>query len=173
MAKQTILAGSGVFWNDEKNKINSNFSELYTFRGALVKQTVGQALNNHSSIEIINFNAEEYDTDSFHDNVTNNSRLTIPAGVSKVRLIGAIGFSAVFSANAKVRISKNGVAGVIGLCSEDFPSGGYTNPHYCIGSAVVEVVEGDYFELTIYKSANGTTDTNYTWFAIEVVEAGL
>ena len=33
MAKETILGGSSVVWGDEKVKINSNFTELYTDKG--------------------------------------------------------------------------------------------------------------------------------------------
>jgi len=29
MAQQEILGGSGVYWGDEKVKINANFTELY------------------------------------------------------------------------------------------------------------------------------------------------
>lgn len=46
-----------------------------TFSGALVKHTSVQSISGHTTI---NYGAEEYDTDSYHDNSTNSSRLTVP-----------------------------------------------------------------------------------------------
>jgi hypothetical protein len=38
-------------------------------------QTVGTG-----AFDVVTFNTEDYDTDGLHDNVTNNSRITIPTG---------------------------------------------------------------------------------------------
>src|SRR5437870_3646551 len=37
---------------------------------------------------VLNFDSESRDTDTFHDTVTNNSRLTVPAGLAGDYLVG-------------------------------------------------------------------------------------
>lgn len=47
------------------------------FSGAKVYNNGTQSVNSGAET-IINFGGEEYDTDTYHDNSTNNSRLTVP-----------------------------------------------------------------------------------------------
>jgi hypothetical protein len=49
------------------------------FQGALVKKSAAQTTANYSAGAVVAWDAETYDTDSAHDTVTNNSRITIPA----------------------------------------------------------------------------------------------
>jgi len=56
------------------------------FRGCSVYNDFNTTCGN-DAIVIINMNLESYDTDNFHDNVTNNSRITIPAGLGGYYLI--------------------------------------------------------------------------------------
>jgi hypothetical protein len=55
--------------------------------GARVYKTAAQSLSNGISAAI-NFDAERFDTDGFHDNVTANNKLTIPSGMGGKYLIG-------------------------------------------------------------------------------------
>jgi hypothetical protein len=54
-----------------------------SFRGALAKKTSDQTITTDG---FVTFDAEEYDTDSIHDNSTNNTRFTVPTGVTRVKL---------------------------------------------------------------------------------------
>lgn len=56
------------------------------FRGARVKKSVAQTDADYTTATAITWDAEDFDTDTLHDNVTNNSRFTIPAGVSYVEI---------------------------------------------------------------------------------------
>ena len=47
-----------------------------TFSGCRVYQSVLQTINTTATV--VNFGAELFDTNSYHDNATNNSRITIP-----------------------------------------------------------------------------------------------
>ena len=55
-------------------------------RGALAKKSADLTAQNLTTATAVAWPAEAYDTDSIHDLVTNNSRLTVPSGVSYVRL---------------------------------------------------------------------------------------
>jgi len=57
-----------------------------SFVGVRVVETTEQTL---SSNDVFAFGAEEFDTNDFHDNSTNNSRITIPSGLGGTYLIGA------------------------------------------------------------------------------------
>jgi hypothetical protein len=49
------------------------------FVGCSLYKTAVQSISNDTNT-IINWDAEYFDTDGFHSNVTNNSRITIPSG---------------------------------------------------------------------------------------------
>lgn len=135
------------------------------FQGALVKKTTAQSLLTLTTTTIT-FDAEEYDTSGFHDNVTNNSRLTVPAGVTKVRLSARLSRT---SQTGQVVLSmlKNGSGAAVGLAQIDTDTAG--TDHVTAQSAVLSVTAGDYFELQGY--VEGASDiTTESWFAIEVVE---
>src|SRR5690606_2517265 len=96
--------------------------------------------------------------------------LTVPAGVTKVRLTGNIEWQT-SPTSQLVEIRKNG-GGVIGGGSFIVRGdGGYSNQMRNIASAVLPVVSGDWFELTVFVSASGELRGMVrTWFALEVVE---
>jgi hypothetical protein len=50
-----------------------------TFVGCKLIRTTGQTIANNTATAL-QFDSESYDTDAFHSNVTNNSRITIPSG---------------------------------------------------------------------------------------------
>lgn len=142
------------------------------FKGAKVKLSGDLTSQNISGGVSIAFDAEDYDTDAFHDNVTNPSRLTVPAGVTRVRL----------SANAWIglatsdqwflgSITKNGVTDWDGLAIGiiDVTS---TNHYINLATGIVEVVEGDYFEFDIQTAGDTsvTIGASRTWFAMQAVE---
>ena len=58
------------------------------FIGASAYRTVSQNISNATETALT-FDAENYDTDSFHDNSTNNTRMTVPAGKAGRYLITA------------------------------------------------------------------------------------
>jgi hypothetical protein len=74
--------------------------------GVRVKRASGDvSLPTSGTPVAIPFDAEDDDTDGFHDNVTNNTRLTVPSGKAGVYEIVA---SALILANSDLRIRVNG-----------------------------------------------------------------
>lgn len=57
------------------------------FSGARVTHNTTQSIADVTATTVA-FNTERFDTDGYHDTVTNNSRLTIPTGLSGYYLIG-------------------------------------------------------------------------------------
>lgn len=113
---------------------------------------------------------EDYDTgyqgNPFHDNATNNSRMTVPANVTRVRLHALIGVSGA-TATIDVRLRKNG-ANMTPDHNERAPSG---QQRFHMDSGVVDVVEGDYFEVVeFHNSGTVTVRANDSLFEMEIVE---
>lgn len=71
------------------------------------KSSAGQSLSQNT-LTAITFDAEDFDTNSLHDNVTNNSRLTAPVA-GKYKITAHICWQGV-SSNVFIVIRKNGVA---------------------------------------------------------------
>ena len=139
-------------------------------RGALVKKSANQSISNGAD-NTLTFDQEEYDTDAIHDNSTNNERLTVPSGVTKVRLVGNVRWASNASGYRQIKFNKNG-ANFLGL-------GGVlqintaTSMDESISSPILEVTSGDYFELIVFQnsgSALNVLTSDFTYFAMEIVE---
>lgn len=139
-----------------------------TIKGALVKKTGTQALSANTTTEIA-FEAEEYDTDAFHDNVTNNTRLTVPSGVGLVRLSASMETTAIGGSDQGVLVLNKGGASVLGRFAKDVPG---TDCYVCAVSAILAVSPGDYFEATARTTDAETIQAvDNTWFQIEEIPA--
>jgi hypothetical protein len=134
---------------------------------ALVYNTAGQAHAANTTTALA-CDGEVVDTNGFHDTVTNNSRLTVPSGVTLVRLTGNQ-FGASVTGQNYSQISKNG-ATARGLPARDTDTGDIDCNN--LFSAPIEVTAGDYFEFTgFYATANTVPTSAANWFAIEEVPA--
>ena len=136
---------------------------------------VNQFNNCDSLIEFELTDQELFDTDAFHDTVTQNSRITIPAGVSFVEIFAQIEWEADTSETYRsVEIWEDG--GLMALTSRsrvqegaDSDTQGVTN---LISSGPIPVSEGSYYEIKVYNEAAAPLDiiNAATWFAIKVLE---
>lgn len=139
-------------------------------RGALVKRTAVQSITT-GAVNVVNFDAESYDTDSIHDTVTNNDRLVVPTGITKIRLF----------ANVKYAINSTGIRGLYvyknGVPSFDGSSLVFRNSVVTFGTqipmatTVLSVSGGDYFHLGAWQNSGGNLDIDATtWFAMELIQ---
>ena len=137
------------------------------FGGALVGSLADQAILNQTWTNII-FDAETYDTDAIHDNATNPTRLTVPAGWSHIRLDGNNEWVANSSGERIKRFMKNGADFVGSSWNRALARGTSEQP---ITSPVIEVVPGDYFEYMVWQSRGVTHNvvgpSNRTVFAMQ------
>lgn len=140
------------------------------FMGALVKKAADLTGQNLTASPVVTWDTEVYDTGDWHEGVTNPSRLTVPAGVTMVQATACIKLASV-SADQWVSavIRKNGAAFVGG--AQHIAEAGVTTPSICLQTGIVEVVEGDYFELGIQVESDTTADITAanSWLAIEKV----
>lgn len=145
------------------------------FRGVLTKRTTN--LTGITFPLVVPWEGVEYDTDGFW-NAGSATRITIPAGVQKVRLGAQITLPDNAVAHSVfVSIKKNGndYAGQhvshIRHGATGYPDNFYLLP---MGPAI-PVTAGDYFELhlnTTQTSLNAINTTDgVSWFALEVVQA--
>lgn len=159
--------------------VSYQYNEPSQFRGALVYAGSAETLTT-SAYKHLAFNTEAYDTDDIHDTVTNNNRLTVPAGVTKVKLWGQVLFAANATGIRNVLISKNddnatpaGAPGLPSLQISATPSLGCT---INVSSTVIEVIGGDFFTLAALQSSGGNLNTATvsngfrTSFAMEIIE---
>ncbi len=141
-------------------------------RGALVNATTAQSIPTTTFMALA-FNAEVYDTDFIHDNAVNNSRLTVPTGITRVRLCGMVDWGTATGGTRNKLITKNGAnAIVIGLPWLSRHPGG--EPQTILTSAIVPVVSGDYFQLKVHHDATGSISTEAggqgVWFSMEIIK---
>lgn len=136
------------------------------FSGALVTISANQSINNNTPT-FINWDAEEYDTDGYHDNVTNNTRLTVPEDGWYV-----ISGGAVFASNAtgyrRIQIFRNGTA-FRGRATHSQNAVNGLATSMATSSSAFLCTAGDYFEFEVTQTSGGAlnviTNTS-TYFAI-------
>lgn len=174
-----VLAGSGPDTTFTVNGgANLNTSQLGdapagggsgtpTKVGARVyRNTSNQSIPNGTQTAV-QFNAENYDTDSLHDNATNNTRLTIPT-TGLWLLQGSIDFAANTTGFRGVNFYLNGTT---------FLAGTILDPGDPVSrlqaSTMEELTAGDYIELLALQDTGGALDVNFgrqkTWFAATLI----
>lgn len=140
-----------------------------TFRGCLLTKSSNQSIPN-STATALTWESKEEDTDDFHDVSTNNSRITIGSGISRVRLSSNLNWASNNSGVRDIFITKNG-GGFAGAGRDRVSANGITPMN--ARSSVVSVSQGDYFEVEAIQTSGGSLDVvanNVTWFALEVIE---
>jgi hypothetical protein len=129
-----------------------------TFAGVGLTKSSGQSLSN-ATYTAISWDGEGWDTDAFHDNTTNNSRVTIPSGkAGKYLVTVGINYSASGVGSIRlVNIYKNGS----GTGDNNFP----TNPTFnsaAVMSKVMDLAVGDYIQAYCYQDSGGALTVNTT-----------
>lgn len=107
-----------------------------------------------STYATLAFQTEDFDTDSFHNNSTNNSRLTVPTGKAGYYNIGGAMKITTTSAKATyVRIRLNGTT----VLATQTGAGGVDSVNSSAISTLYYLSEGDYVEL---QGASASVDTS-------------
>lgn len=114
-------------------------------------QTVSNTVNHK-----VQFMVEDFDTDGFHDNSTNNTRITIPSGKGGYYFVyGLIHWLNSTAGRRVVYISKNNTTDVQ---AEGFSVATNTQYPALQVARVYNLVAGDYLELEAFQSTGGNLD---------------
>ena len=166
-----LLRFDGTLWGPVGSGVLQR--AMLPFKGALVRRT-----NNLTSVSppiSVPWQAVTYDSDGFWD-AGNPARLTVPAGVTKVRLAGSLALLASSIAGGVfLSFEKNGAGDIPGAAAATFRQGstGYTNNDFATFTAVLPVTAGDWFQLRVNftsPSWNAILANSRSWLALEVVE---
>jgi hypothetical protein len=131
-------------------------SSTPTFIGCSIRGAANltQSISNVTTT-VVNFDAEDFDTDGFHSNVTNNSRITIPAGKTGYYQIN---YLARFASNSTgyraIYPYKNGAVFSPSVQSVVQTSG--TSSHSTGISIIAYLVATDYIELAVEQNSGGS-----------------
>lgn len=113
------------------------------------------SIPNNTSTAVV-FSAENFDTSSFHDNVTNNTRITIPSGKTgyyQVNLASGT-FNITSTGTFYFQIKKNG-SDIMETPANKFFTGAYMGQGY---AWIFYLTAGDYIQLYANQSSGGALD---------------
>ena len=138
-------------------------------RGAVVKKSADQTAADYSTATAVAWTAEISDTDAIHDNATNNTRLTVPSGVTRVRLKFNFELANVTADTWVTAKMRKNAAAFDGQGAQSVETGN-TTVHLNAESAVVTVTGGDYFDVTL-QAEDTSIDVVAagSWFSMEIV----
>jgi len=125
-----------------------------TFAGVAVTKTANQLIND-TTYTVLSFNSEDLDVGGYHDNATNNSRLTVPSG--KAGYYYAY-FSIAFAGNSsnggsgrRAFIMKNGT--VASLCNMQSDVSAAVTKSLTSGN-IFNLAVGDYLEVAAFQTSS-------------------
>jgi hypothetical protein len=140
-----------------------------TFVGVKAYRSASYSLAN-ATVTAVPWDAEEWDTDTFHDNSTNPSRFTVPSGLAGKYLLSAtIGTdSSVGGSRWIILLQKNGSMAIRGGRNDQFIS---TFP--CLNlTCEVDLAVGDYVEACYYQGTGGAQNLYLAWSAFSMHKIG-
>jgi hypothetical protein len=166
-----LLQSPGIY----ETAIREALGLLLTFRGVLCRNvTTLTGINASVSDYAIPWAKHEFDTDGFHSTTTNTERVTIPigSGITKVRLRAwAYGINVVALSNNNLAFWKNGSATFNGAGQMTEQNRNFTEFCLAIESGILDVVEGDYFDVRVYSSDTAIDLWAFAGgFELEVIE---
>ena len=138
------------------------------FVGCLATVTAStQSISNSSATAVTFPGTDVYDTDAFHNPSSNNSRITIPAGLGGYyQVYGQVGWADNATGRRILYLRKNGSTIYY---SEGFASGSGLNSTLPV-MVVVDLAANDYLELFVFQnsgtSVNILGDSSNTFFGV-------
>ena len=137
-----------------------------SFVGCSISNTnTNVSIANNTNVKVA-MNTEEFDTDGFHDNSTNNTRITIPAGKAGTYLLtGSTFFDGHVTGERSDQIYKNNSE----IKATFTPPTGTANCGILV-TAVVSLAVSDYVEFVIKQNSGGALNSSwaygqYGWFS--------
>lgn len=164
------VIGRQIYQAVGANFVDEGTGNIRESSSAIVTLASNQSIPTGTG-EIVNWTSESRD-DSAWFNPAQDNRLTVPVGVSRVRVTANLSWAGSAGGGRRIaRALKNGVSLAAGLpwVRDDVGSTGCVQN---LTSPVLDVVAGDYFEVSVEQDSGGPLNltTTASWFAIEAVE---
>lgn len=174
-------AVSATELNEHKAETANDDVHGLGFAGAVIALKTNQSIPNITNTIIVYDQASgdgTYQAKKTFWSSVNGSRLTIPAGVTRVRLRCQVAFAPSETGKREIVIIKNG-ADLYPSTRKSYQSVNSVASDGAIGSVesittpIITVAEGNYFEVRVIQNSGGALDLISTarlnWFAIEVI----
>lgn len=165
---------NGIFARSSNSIVGpfvSSASVSGAFHGAKGTNTAGTTINSATPTKVP-FATEEFDTDAYHDTVTNNSRITVPSGKDGYYLVtGQLTWSTVLTGNdVYVLLKKNNTTDLAFFGRQSQVTGNATGWNL---STTVNLAATDYVELVVNQSSgsgkNLETTAGYNWLCVSLL----
>jgi hypothetical protein len=122
-----------------------------TFAGVSLKKSTAQTVST-STFTALTFDQENYDTNTYHDNSTNNTRITIPSGkAGYYQLSGSVVFGGNATGSRGLELRKNGSS----LYYLFFAPGLAANDAVYAFANAIQLSVADYLEIFVFQSSGG------------------
>lgn len=148
------LKSTGTAW--EAVFLAASISSAAAFSGARVYRTTNQSISN-TTVAAIAFDAERYDTDSYHSTVSNTSRITIPT-TGYYRVGATVAWTSSSSGMRLIALELNATTDIAqdARTSVNPGAGSFQTRHTV--SCDYYFTAGDYIELVVYQDSGGATN---------------
>ena len=139
------------------------------FSGCLVSLSGSQSIPN-TTVSTLSWGTENRDTDNFHSNSVNPSRLIVPVGVSTVILRAQVRWDSNVAGERQVLFLKNGSSSYPGRAFAKMKD--MSELMMTLVSPPLAVSSGDYFELAAWQNSGGSRTVEQhdtTWFSLQAL----
>ena len=163
-SRSVTLAQLKTFFNTDPTVIPA----AAPFRGARVRKNASQNVAS-AVVTALTWQVADRDTDGIFS-AGAPTRLTVPSGVTKVRIGGAARFSATHSGLNQLTMYRNG-AWFHGAAALTLGGGSQDMTFW---SDVIDVTPGQFFEMIFWHNRGvdlAVDSFQWSWFAMNVVEA--
>jgi hypothetical protein len=122
---------------------------------SLYRTGTSQSYASNTNV-IVTFNNEDYDTDGFHSNTTNTSRITIPTGKGGKYRFYYRGFVSSYNSSNYINVGY-WVNGVDTLYIVNYPNTSWSEGWHQ-GEFITNLNAGDYVEVAVNQASGSTKD---------------
>jgi len=169
VARLPVGTNAQILVADSTASTGLKWAAATNFHGAYVYKSTSQSLANDTQTAIT-FDSEVTDTDGYHDNSTNNTRLTVPTGLGgNYAVTGTITFTGNATGARYVVVKKNGNIFFYTVLNNNG-----TVEMMSQATQVIPLAAGDYVELFGIQTSGGSLNvsggqTFYTNFSIALI----
>jgi hypothetical protein len=155
-ARLAVGANGTILVADSTASTGLKWATSGNFVGCRVYASSAQAIANATDTKVA-FANESFDTDGFHSNVTNNTRITIPAGLGGYyRVTFNIGFATSAIGRRIYGVAFNGGGDV---SKGELTPGTNIEPVGTI-TDTYSLAAADYIEVNVYQTSGGSLNTS-------------